>query len=408
MTDTISQHRSTLRTGHPLPDWVQLTLCVMLMMCGVISATALGEFSPLPMTWLLDAWILLFLATAIPRTTTGVRVVIAMISAYALSRVGMALLGGAALEDVLQAYRWLLYLVAFCAAVSVRWTQRQWLVRLTWVLVLLATVKAGLTLVVLGPDERPGLFIENNFELALFSGLTAVMYDSAGRSRLLLVGVLGLLVVLSGSRSGAVVYLLLMIYAIIRADLRDGFLRFISAAVPLVIAIVPVMIFRERSAESQVIDRVRFLDFFLQETAHWPGWQWLVGAPPLTPLSANTCTELAYYEALFSASQDGTCYSVILHAYLMRVVFDAGVFGALLAFMVPLVALRRAGTPWLLVVTLVGIALANSLSVSGLNNPYVALPIVLAIMRAGTEPPPSASLLVNAPAPRTLTPGVVQ
>src|SRR5699024_10128365 len=107
---------------------------------------------------------------------------------------------------------------------------------------------------------------------------------------------------------------------------------------------------------------------------------WIFGTAPMTPLSTQTCAALDFYSELFSAAQDGSCYSVILHSFALRVLYDAGLIGALLVLLVPIAVMLRAGVPMILTLTLSAIAVANSLSVSGLNNPYVALPILLAIL----------------------------
>lgn len=349
---------------------------------ALVSAAHVGEFSPLPVTVLLDGWIIAFLLTTLWRSALHAPMIVGLVGLYATVTILTAWIAQAPAADFLQAYRWMLYLLVFAMAVGMQWTHKRLLVWLSWWLVSLATAKAVLTLLLFGPDQRPGLFLENNFELALFSGLTAIIYRDAGRHRFLLVALLGALTILAGSRSGAVAYLFLVIYAIIIADLRDPFLRFISVTVPAAVVVLSFAIFQARSAESEVIDRVRFFDLFLRETQDWTLGTWVTGTPPMTPLSTATCTDLAFYEQLFSAG--GACYSVILHAFAMRIIFDAGLLGMLLVLLLPVLLLRRAGTSWTLTLTLSAIAVSNGLSVSGLNNPYVALPVLLAILLGGS------------------------
>lgn len=398
------------RAPHELPRSLERTLHWGLVLCAAVSVLFVGEFSPLPMTVLLDAWIILLILTVVLRGRLVPLLALSVIAIYAYTRLLGVWSTGAPWEDFLQAYRWLLYLLAMAVAVGQRWTSRGALTALTWWLVSLATVKAALTWVVHGPGERPGLFLENNFELALFSGLTAVVQQGSPRSRMWLLLLLGVLTVLSGSRSGAVAYVLCFLYAMLSIRTRDVFLRLASVAVPALAAIIPLVIFQERAGESEVIDRVRFLDFFLQETRDWGPWTWLAGTPPITGLSPATCEELAYYDALFSSQGDGTCYAVILHAFALRVMFDAGILGALLVLVLPWVFLRRAGVSVLLSVTLMAIAVTNSLSVSGFNNPYVVLPFILAILtsrrRADTAAGPTAGTSPVRGGAARLAPGV--
>lgn len=68
----------------------------------------------------------------------------------------------------------------------------------------------------------------------------------------------------------------------------------------------------------------------------------------------------------------------------MRVVFDAGLLGLVLAFGLIISTLRKAGVGWPLTLAVTAIALSNSFSVSGPNNPWVALVVLIAILFAGT------------------------
>lgn len=367
-----------------VPRLVMWALYLILIVAAVSSLPFIGQYGPLPTTALLDAWIILFVAACIIRGRTETVPLLLFLGGYLLTRIIPALVTGSPLEDFAQAYRWILYLIAFAFAVGRQWLPLQPLIRVMWALLFMAFGKAAATFVLLGPGERPGLLLENNFELALFSGLIAVLYRHLGRAGWLAIIVLGLHTVLSGSRSGAVAFLILALYAISQVKLtrRNMFGQFLAVCAIPVLVLIPVWVFSSR-IESVQIDRLNFLNVFLNETRDWNLWNWLFGTVPITPLS-DGCLQLSFYQALFSSVGDGSCYSVILHAFLMRVIFDAGLFGAVLAFGVAWYAMRRAGTHWKLAACLILIAGANSLSVSGLNNPYVALPILLAIATAGS------------------------
>lgn len=335
-----------------------------------------GGFSS---TTVLDTWIIALIVTFVFRGRIEAPLVFLALAGYFLTRLVPALLEGAPLEDFLQAYRWLLYLVAFTLALGHTWGRLQGLVRFTWILVGMATIKAALTLIVLGPGERPGLLIENNFELALFCGLAIALYSKLGSRRSWLVGLLGVLTLLSGSRSGAIIYFILFLYAVIcsrQMNLLGRYLLSLSAAAAVMF---PIYVFSERQGTGQ-IDRLRFFDVFVKETQSWDALTWLVGTTPITPLSIGACDRLSFYQSLFSSVGDGSCYSVILHSFLLRVVFDAGIVGLLLSIVLPLLLMMRAGTSTLTAFALVAVAVANGASVSGLNNPYVSLPILVAIL----------------------------
>jgi hypothetical protein len=159
-------------------------------------------------------------------------------------------------------------------------------------------------------------------------------------------------------------------------------LKRVGIVVAPLVVVIPVAAFVIRTT-SQRIDRLNFLDAFLHDVSDWTIFNWLFGSVPITPLSAETCRDLSFYEKLFSTAGDGSCYSVIYHAFVLRVLFDSGILGLLLVFGGAWVALMRARVKVGLAVFLVAVAGANSLSVSGLNSPYVLLPILIAILLAG-------------------------
>ncbi|WP_212748120.1 hypothetical protein, partial [Pseudoalteromonas sp. S3178] len=72
---------------------------------------------------------------------------------------------------------------------------------------------------------------------------------------------------------------------------------------------------------------------FLKAISGW-GWQeYLIGSQTLTAMPESVCTRLQYYQSLFSAGKPGVCYSVILHTYLTRAIFDHGFLGLLFIFL---------------------------------------------------------------------------
>ena len=388
-----------------VPKFLRGSLYAILLIAGLLSVPRLGVYGPLPTTTLLDAWIILFVIGCVLRgkiLTTGLLLVL---SAFLLSRVIPVIATLSPLEDFFQAYRWILYLAAFAVAVGRQWAPIRPMIMLMWALLIMAFVKAALTQVFIGSGARPGLLLENNFELALFCGTVAVLYRHMDRSRLWAIALLGALTVLSGSRSGAVAFLIVALYALIQARSTNVFNRFLLVCLAPILVLIPLWIFGERASPNGKIDRLNFLDVFLQETKGWDIGTWLIGTTPITPLSDAACARLSYYNVLFSSVGDGSCYSVILHAFVLRVVFDAGLLGLFFAFGVTWYVLRRAGVQFTLAACLILIAFANSLSVSGLNNPYVAFPILLAILTAAgvpsepaqtPKPPDSRQLRVSA------------
>ncbi|MDQ0094663.1 hypothetical protein [Paeniglutamicibacter psychrophenolicus] len=285
------------------------------------------------------------------------------------------------LEDFLQAYRWMFYLMVLAFAIRKKWGPVRPLVIVTWLLIGMATLKSILTSAVLGPNERPGLLTENNFELALFSGLVVALYRHI-RHKFLIIFTLGTLTLLSGSRSGAVAFLILCLFAISQAQKASLLVKYLLACLIPLLVLIPLQIFASRNPEGGQIDRLNFFDVFLSETQKWTSIEWLFGTVPISPVSREGCDRLSFYQALFSTTGDGSCYSVIFHAFTLRVIFDAGIFGFLLVIWVVWFALRKSRVQRTGAIALVLIAISNGFSVSGFNSPYIMIPVVLAILTA--------------------------
>jgi hypothetical protein len=360
-------------------------LYAMLVVGAIVGLRDLGRFGPLPMSLLLDLWIIALLVALAARGVIKIPGALAVVALFAITRVFGVMATESPVVDALQAYKWVTYLFAFVFATGKSWGPVGPLIKLTWFLVLAGLGKAAVTWLVLGPGERPGLLVENNFEIALFCGLVAVLYRRMERGRVLLVIALAALILLSGSRSGAVAFLVLAVYVISQRRVRNALTRYFSILTVAALASIPVIVFESRSQGTGKIDRQNFLEVFQIETRDWTLLEWLFGTVPITPLQDTSCSRLSFYRSLFSSLEDGSCYSVILHAFTMRVVFDAGLLGLALAFTVAFVALRRSGNTLSLTLCLLGIAFVNGLSVSGLNNAYVALPILLAILLNATN-----------------------
>lgn len=361
-----------------VPNFVRNLLCILLVIAAAVSVPFLGEFGPLPTTTMLDGWVLLFVFVTFVRGRIETVGVIGFLVIYLMTRIIPVLYNDSPLEDFAQAYRWILYLVAFALAVGRHWGTPRGLVRVMWVLLGLAFIKALLTFAVRGPGERPGLLLENNFELALFAGLVICLYRFLGRGKFWAVLLMAGLTVLAGSRSGAIAFLILAVFAI--SQIKGATLKQLLVLVMPLLALVPLWIFQQRTVAGRQVDRLNFLDVFLEETSKWDLGTWIVGTEPITPLALGSCSRLSYYRLLFSSEGDGSCYSVILHAFLMRVVFDAGIVGLVIAFGITWWMMRKAKVQFAVAFSLILVAGANSASVSGLNNPYVALPILLAIL----------------------------
>jgi len=129
------------------------------------------------------------------------------------------------------------------------------------------------------------------------------------------------------------------------------------------------------------IDRVTFLLMFIEETKDWDAVTWLIGSPVLTPLSSHSCNTLRYFEHLFSFSGNGECFSVLLHSFILRSIFDHGVLGLLALSVTTIYIIKAKGYPHKDAISILLILFATSLSVSSFNSIYVALGLLILVTK---------------------------
>lgn len=223
---------------------------------------------------------------------------------------------------------------------------------------------------------RPGLFAENNFELIF---LILIFYFCAPMIRMRFLAFLALAVVvfLSGSRSAILALLVVYVFAFMR---RFDW-RFFGAAAVLgaLVSLAVWVYFSRMDGGLESIDRFQFMLVFLSEVEEWPWWKFIFGSPAITPLSVESCQKLAYYSQLFSYSGDGSCYSVILHSYIFRVIFDHGLSGLLYLIVFVWWAIRRNGGRVRDVFCVLGVLMSSALSVSSFNSVFVAMSLGIVV-----------------------------
>lgn len=365
------------------PKMLRWALVGVLLIAVITGFIPLSTGSPLPLTDMLDVWLILLGFTCVTRGRIESPLVFGLVAAYTIACVVPAIITQAPLSEFLRAYRWLLYLLLMILAIGRSWGDRPNLVRLTWFLLIAASVKYALMTLVLD-SARPVLFLENNFEIPLFFGLVILTYNQLGKRRVAAVGLAGLIALLSQSRSGILAFACLVVFAFFASPGRMKALRALLFGIPLGSAAVGY-VFASRSAGEIQMDRARFFNVFKHNVADWDLATWMFGTTPLTPLSTGSCASLSFYQSLIYSPEYDTCYSVVLHSFGMRVVYDAGILGLVLAFGIPLFAMLKSGVSKKVAFALLAIAVTNALSVSSINNPYVALPIFLAILYAGTN-----------------------
>ena len=232
--------------------------------------------------------------------------------------------------------------------------------------------------------NRPGIFYENNFELIFLLIIYLISSPHLGRYGWLAFLTVLTIVMLSGSRSSMLAFLVVsfVIY----------FKKF-DVRMLLYLLILPAVVYffygifqsRLSGAELEGIDRYNFLMIFFDEIKGWGVFNYLFGSWPMTPLSPASCNALSYYESLFGSVGDGTCYSVILHSFLLRILFDHGILGLIFLIAFVWYGLARVNYSVGYRLGVVGVLLASGLSVSSMNSVYTALALAIAFSSKQTS-----------------------
>jgi len=282
--------------------------------------------------------------------------------------------------DFAQTYKAFIYVAPLCIFYKSNTFDRKRALLLLKLVLLLFAVKYFYSIALnITPrmGSRPGLYVENNFEIIFLILLFYVLRFDFGRSLSKWFGLLVLIVVASGSRSSMLALLVMFagVY-LTKISLRTFFYTVGLAA--LGGTAVAVFLTRSEGGGIETIDRYRFMMVFVYEVSNWPFWKFFTGNFPITPLSPESCKVLIDYQRLFSFSDDGSCYSVILHSYFLRAVLDHGLVGLAFLFGFIAHAMRGAGYSKIDAAVVLGVISASALSVSAVNSIFVSLALAIA------------------------------
>tara|TARA_B110000196_G_C21108838_1_gene646638 strand:- start:289 stop:1443 length:1155 start_codon:yes stop_codon:yes gene_type:complete len=280
------------------------------------------------------------------------------------------------IKDFLQAYKAFIYAPFLVFFINAKIISLEKSVSLFGVLLFVFILKYALSLA-LGFD-RPGVYTENNFELGFLMLFYLAVADHLGDKKLIYFVALAVVVALSGSRSAMVALVLLYVFIY----LRGVSIKTVIKIIPLIaLSLLAIYIFSDRMVgDVYTIDRVKFLEVFIYQISNWEWYNFLFGTYPITPLDAQGCIALQYYKVLFSYSGDGSCYSVVLHSYLLRILFDNGIFGLILLMVFYTWIMRKARLETWKVLAFLSIVFCNSLSVSAVNSVYFSLGIMFLLL----------------------------
>jgi hypothetical protein len=370
--------RTTTSAGrYPAPSAVEIVLYAGLLVLAAVGVVSPGTWNLLPAESLLEGVFILATALCLSRMDASARGFLIVALAFLALKVAlMAFGGGDQWIDFIQAHKAYFYLLGLAFYVRRRLFYGPRLANVVTLLLIACLVKYGYSQL-LGLDSRPGIYGENNYELIMIIGLFHLGSPYMGSRRPVLFVALTAVVLLSGSRSAALALVLLYAVSYLRLRNRLWPLHVLGLGV---VGVAVFALFAARDPGGvQTIDRYQFLQTFLYEVRSWPLWEFLTGSYPLTALSPESCSDLSFYASLFSHSTPGVCYSVILHSYLLRAVFDHGLLGLALLYVLLWMVLRRSGASRRDAVLLLGILTISGLSVSAFNNVFAAVTLAVAL-----------------------------
>lgn len=230
---------------------------------------------------------------------------------------------------------------------------------------------------ILSLNDRPIVFTENNFELMLLCTLYLVFYQLQKKQSIKYLFLLGLIILLSFSRSALFMYSIIFFF-IMNREIKKYKILILSFSLFVLILMI-VLVFTSRTTDFENIDRLKFFFIFLYEVRNWDFFQFLIGAPRITHLSTESCSSLSFYASLFSYSGDGSCYSAILHSYLLRIIFDHGFVGLFIVIYFVFKILKLSGLSKEIIRVVIVVFIVNGLSVSSFNSIFFPLSIIFLI-----------------------------
>ncbi|UTA78652.1 hypothetical protein J4377_11815 [Halomonas sp. XH26] len=405
-----------------------MLLMAVILVLGVVGVMSPWHYNILPAVPLLELAVLGVSALVFPPKSRSAWLFMLAAGGYLVVTLAIAqLMSGSHILDYVQAYKAFFYVLLLCSFIARPLFKQVQVVKFFYVLLGLFFLKYAYSRLI-GLDawvsQRPGIFTENNFELVLLILLLYLVLPVM-RWRFVSIVAVMLIIFLSGSRSAFLCFLAVYVFSVFRVG--KGFIKPWLLLFPLLVllaygivndrmditlgsgadtagenssmpaieegrslsmeegrspattldsdreVIEQPLTFRSFLERGASIDRVRFLLYFLDEVEGWQWWNVMLGTQPLTPLSTQTCEALSYWSDLYSFSGDGTCYSVILHSYIIRVLYDHGVLGLIFLVAFTVFALRKSGYSWADTLCVLGVLMASSLSVSAFNSVFAML-----------------------------------
>ncbi|MFT6053196.1 MAG: hypothetical protein ACJAS3_001138 [Roseivirga sp.] len=234
--------------------------------------------------------------------------------------------------------------------------------------------------------NRPQLLAENNFELMFLGIMYYVTITRQRKPNYKYLLALILIFVLSSSRSGLIILVLILISSSYSKNIVKSLgIKFFTVSLMIIVG-TALFLNRMGSLDFESIDRIVFFQYFLNDTSSWGLIDFLIGAERISPLSDATCQGLRFFSGLFSYSNDGSCYSVILHSFVLRVIYDHGIVFLLFIIYAVFLFLKSKGLSRKDSAVVCAMVTLNGLSVSSFNSVFFLLAMMAIAMIKFEEP----------------------
>ena len=223
---------------------------------------------------------------------------------------------------------------------------------------------------------RPFFLFENNFEVSLFLSFFCIITFIYKDTRLRFFILLSIIIFLLGSRSGAIGYLIVSIVYIFTLSKRN----FVIAGILLTSLFLYIKITKNINFDPNKVDRIQiFLSFFniygnnLTNIFLKP-----FGFGIYQQVPAYECMSLNQFAAWITGNRLN-CDPILFHAYFMRVIFQYGIYYALLIPVVFIYLISKSSNLFVGFIVIFP-AIASSASVGGFSNGIVFLGILASII----------------------------
>ena len=288
------------------------------------------------------------------------------------------------LYDITRAQKWLFYFgMIFFTQKKRNSLQFEEILRVYKLLTISTLTIYSLQFIKFGIKTRPSLFTENNYEIALIIEFFLIIFFMAKKNNEELnsiwLWILVPITLLSSSRSGAIsLFLVVALLPRYRKKILKTFSFSRNRNIFVICLSIWSLLFVIENRNQSIFssDRANFFRIFVEELQKKGISEILFGNFQIIPLPVSVCEQFNYYSSLFQDHIAGSCFSVVFHSFVLRLIWDFGILGLIICFTAVFFATNSEFTNSFRLLVLI-IALVNATSVSGPNNVYVVFPILL-------------------------------